>query len=180
MWETLEQDGLDVGIPSRIDDGFMREHGVGSTAHRPRQNLHEHANRCRTSSPENMYLGWQNSDSSIKHIVWAIPLLKLLDRVSRFAESKATSAQIMIYRELHSMFMAVEPFPANKAGTEPTPSVYCIFFGPTASRCTGCVAVRWEFEPSVHVLVRDDFISQICGSYLPDVARRRIDFSTWA
>src|ERR1022692_2641736 len=59
MWETLEQDGLDVGIPSRVDDGFMREHGVGRAAHRPGQNLHENANRCKTSPPESMYLGWQ-------------------------------------------------------------------------------------------------------------------------
>jgi hypothetical protein len=36
MWEALEQNGLDVGIPSRVNDGFMREHGVGCAARRPR------------------------------------------------------------------------------------------------------------------------------------------------
>jgi hypothetical protein len=36
MWEALEQDGFDVGIPSRVNDGFMRKHGVGCAGRRPR------------------------------------------------------------------------------------------------------------------------------------------------
>src|ERR1022692_2073566 len=87
MWETLEQDGLDVGIPSRVDDGFMREHGVGRAAHRPGQNLHENANRCKTSPPESMYLGWQKlplrsiliitakAKRSLQSTAWAVKAL---------------------------------------------------------------------------------------------------------
>ncbi len=46
MWKALEEDGLDVGIPSRVDDGFMRDYGVGRAAGRPRKNQDENAKRC--------------------------------------------------------------------------------------------------------------------------------------
>jgi hypothetical protein len=65
IWELLEQDGLDIGIPRRVDDGFMREHRVSRTAGRPGKDNGKSANRCKTSSPDGMYLGLQNSYSSL-------------------------------------------------------------------------------------------------------------------
>jgi hypothetical protein len=44
-WEALEQHGFDVGIPSRIDNGFVREDRVGRAAAWPRENQDEGANR---------------------------------------------------------------------------------------------------------------------------------------